>query len=231
MWTVNGVVSVMDWNGSMVQCYNVTRTFQNVTAVGNNASRASTYYRTTDGAAIVNDYYELINTTGYYEEMYGYEYFNVPLEQGFPYSVGETWNQTFTANTTGYLNFWAPTPMLGFPAGWTNRTYVRGVNPMTSPSLWLNYTVVNETTVTVPAGTFDTWCVNVTGASVGPMTGLLYYSPAVKATVLAADPITGAHELELLYTSVSYPTQQMLLLILIVFIILWLYSSQSGLSL
>jgi hypothetical protein len=203
--TVTGIPNIIDWNGSSVPCYNFTNVLQNPTAHGLNASWGTDLYRTSDGAEIAGETYILANTTGSYMEMYSFSYTNEPIINiAFPYnvpwSVGEIWNQTITTNTTEYTNIW--TAM----GGWSNTTWGRAnANQSTA---WFAVDVLNITTVTVPAGTFETWCANETSSALPPV--IIYYSPSVKFYVLVTNATDGSHQYELISYSVSYPTSNII---------------------
>jgi hypothetical protein len=201
--TVTGIPNILDWNGSSVPCYNFTDIIPNPTAHGLNASWNTNLYRTSDGAEIAGETYSLANTTGSYTETYSFSYTNEPIINiAFPYnvpwSVGEIWNQTITTNTTGYQSVSNPFP----PPTWLNTTWVRA--NATQSTAWFAVDVLNITTVTVPAGTFETWCANETSNALPPV--LIYYSPSVKFYVLVTNATDGSPQLELLSYSVSYPT-------------------------
>jgi len=199
--TVTGVVSIEDWNGTMVKCYNITQESSNSMDTEN---WMSMYVRTSDGAQIAAETYMLMNTSGTYMEQRMFSYSDVPVVAGFPYSVGKTWNQTVTLNYTGWTKTWfGPVP------GWVNMTYDR--SNATQLIFWQAGEVVNITEVTVPAGTFETWCIKFTSNASAPMIPILvryeYYSPTVKNYVLLTNS-TGDTGMELLSYSVSYPTRE-----------------------
>lgn len=205
LWThmvaVTGIFSVSDWNGTMVQCWNFTATPTSIPSMAYE-NWVSTYLRSSDGAAIASESYTFDNTTaGMYMETHYYSYFNVPQYTNFPYSEGEIWNQTITTNTTGCFNMRTVTT-----GTWMNTTWDR--SNAAQGTAWFASEVVNTTTVTVPAGTFETWCIKSSTNSTGGKVSFLYtfYSPSVKAVVLTTDP-TGDFRSELLSYGDSYTNQ------------------------
>jgi len=173
--TVVGLTTVEDWNGTMTQCYKIEGKFEDQPEPFNE-SWVSIYYRVSDLKMIAQEGYELKNNSGTYLEHYWYVYTDVPIENGYPLSLGKTWNQTITTNRTGYLKEWSG-------GGWSNTTWTR--SNATSFTGWQSGEVLNISTVTVLAGTFETWCINITaGKDTETKTFIHYFSPGVKNNVL-----------------------------------------------
>nr|MDO8079454.1 hypothetical protein [Candidatus Freyarchaeota archaeon] len=147
------IALVEDWNGTMTLCYRITKErLSPPYPVPYNETWSYNYYRVSDQKQIASELYTLLNYSGFYMETYQYIYSDVPVENGYPLSLGEMWNQTITWNMTGYMYQWA--------GSWSNITWTR--SNATGTRYWQSGWVLNISTVTVPAGTFETWCINST---------------------------------------------------------------------
>jgi hypothetical protein len=188
---VSTIASVEDWNGTMTQCYKIEI---ETSPSPYNESWGYQYYRVSDQKFIATEGYAFWNISGLYSEGYTFSYNNVPTETGYPLSLGKTWNQTITSNATGYSYTWNG-------MAWDNKTWVR--SNATQFTYWQACEVLNISNVTVPAGTFETWCItistNATLVNPPTTTGFGYFSPTVKNFVLLTNS-TG----DLLAELVSY---------------------------
>jgi hypothetical protein len=196
---VVGIVSVQDWNGTMVKCYKMKMDIPNPMV---NVTFQHSYLRISDQKQIAKDYYSLWNASGSYIETYTFSYTNEPVENGYPLSLMTTWNQTIIMNTTGYSNTWIMGP-------WMNITTDRS-NAM-KDIFWQAGEVLNISNVTVPAGIFETWRINITNNMSGSVNW--YFSPTVKNFVKMTNS-TGGFLYELVSYSFGQDTTMMLLLLL-----------------
>ncbi len=208
------IVNITDWNDTLVECYKIRQIPTSPPLVGQELW-ANQYMTVSGQQTIAEDFYMLFNMSGMYSEVYNFEYFNESLMPEFPLSLATTWNQTIIQNATGYSCTW-----MGV---WLNITWDR--SNATQIIGWSAGEVLNISNVTVAAGTFETWCINITTAWGGDPASLIqYWSPTVKNIVLMTNSTSG----EFLFELVSYGVEADLTLVMTLLLLSHQQSSQAA---
>jgi len=206
--TVTGIEKIKDWNEREVECYKIQTTRSSSPMLLVHYVKADEADRVT---VALKQYFKGNETYGgetVYTEIDLMMYFDPYMSDlDFPLENGKKWTSIAISYMTGYSN------MYYYSTGeWFNVTYDRS-NATSGILIW-RFEVLNSTYVTVRAGTFETWCINQTlydNPSSPISSSVMYYSPKVKNVVLIEDD-SGSRVMELASYSVSYPTQQQMMM-------------------